>query len=216
MKSQPIRGNVPSGADQTVAAKAQRLLAEHPLMRAAELRAHGVTPSTLSRMVEAGDVVRLGRGLYQLADAPVDSRHELALAAKRVPKGVICLVSALAFHGLTDQLPRRVWVAIGSRDWRPTVDQPLLRIVRLSPDLLSQDIERHAIDGAEVKVFGAGRSVIDAFRWERTVGRNLAIESLREALRQRKATPAQLAETAGRLGAWTKVRPYLEALTADA
>ena len=167
-------------------------------------------------MVEAGDVVRLGRGLYQLADASVDSRHELALAAKRVPRGVICLASALAFHGLTDHLPSRVWVAIGSRDWRPTVDYPPLRVVRLSPDLLSQDVERHPIDGAEVKVFGAARSVIDAFRWERTVGRNLAIESLREALRQRQATPAQLAETAARLGAWAKLRPYLEALTADA
>lgn len=216
MKSQSIRGNVPSRADQSVAAKARHLFSEQAIMRAGELRAQGVPPSTLSRMVAAGDVVRLGRGLYQLADASTNSQHELALAAKRVPKGVICLVSALAFHNLTDQLPRRVWVAIGSRDWRPTVDYPPLRIVRLSPDLLSQDIERHPIDGAEVKVFGAARSVIDAFRWERTVGRNLAIESLREALRQRKATPAQLAETATRLGVWAKVRPYLEALTADA
>lgn len=216
MKTRATQGNVPSGSDQTVAAKVRRLLGERGLMRSTELRAQGVTPSTISRMVEAGDVVRLGRGLYQLSDASVDSRHELALAAKRVPKGVICLVSALAFHGLTDQLPRRVWMAIGSRDWRPTVDYPPLRIVRLSPDLLGQDVERHSIDGAEVKVFGAARSVIDAFRWERTVGRNLAIESLREALRQRKTTPAQLAETAARLGAWAKMRPYLEALTADA
>jgi predicted transcriptional regulator of viral defense system len=185
-------------------------------MRSAELRKEGVTPSTISRMVEAGDVVRLGRGLYQLVDASVGSQHELALAAKRVPKGVICLVSALAFHGLTDQLPRRVWMAIGSRDWQPTVDYPALRIVRLSQDHLGQDVERHVIDGAEVKIFAAARSVADAFRWERTVGRNLAIESLREALRQRKATPAQLAETATRMGAWTKMRPYLEALTADA
>lgn len=211
-----IQGNVPIASDQTVAAKTRRLLGERGLMRSAELRAQGVTPSTISRMVEAGDIVRLGRGLYQLAEASVDSQHELALAAKRVPKGVICLVSALAFHGLTDKLPRRVWIAIGPRDWRPTVDHPPLRIVRLSQDRLGQDVERHSIDGAEVKVFGAARSVIDAFRWERTVGRNLGIESLREALRQRKATPAQLAETAARLGVWTKVRPYLEALTADA
>jgi predicted transcriptional regulator of viral defense system len=216
MKSRSIQGNVPATPDRTVAAKARRLLGERGLMRSAELRAQGVTPSTISRMVEAGDLVRLGRGLYQLAEASVDSRHELALAAKRVPKGVVCLVSALAFHGLTDQLPRRVWVAIGPRDWRPTVDHPPLRIVRLSQDLLSQDVERHSIDGAEVKVFGPARSVIDAFRWDRTVGRNLAIESLREVLRQRKATPAQLSEMAARLGAWTRMRPYLEALTANA
>ncbi len=185
-------------------------------MRASELRAEGVTPATLSRLVAAGEVVRLGRGLYQLADVAVDSQHDLAQAAKRVPKGVICLASALAFHGLTDQLPRRVWMAIGLKDWRPTADRPPLRIVRLSRNLLEQDVEHHVIDGVDVKVFGAARSVIDAFRQERTAGRNLAIEALREILRQRKASPAALADLAQRLGAWAKVRPYLEAFTADA
>jgi predicted transcriptional regulator of viral defense system len=217
MKAPQLKGNVPSFEhDQTLALKAERLLRERGLMRAAELRAAGVTPSTVSRMVEAGYIVRLARGLYQLANAAVDSQHELALAAKRAPKGVICLASALAFHGLTDQLPRRVWMAIGLKDWRPTPDHPPLRIIRLSQNLLTQDVEHHVIDGVEVKVFGAARSVVDAFRAERTVGRNLAIESLREALRQRKATPAHLADIAMRLGAWTKMRPYLEALTADA
>lgn len=185
-------------------------------MRAAELRAKGVTPATLSRMVAAGEVVRLGRGLYQLADASVDTQHDLAQAAKRVPKGVVCLVSALAFHGLTDQLPRRVWLAIGQKDWRPNADYPPLRIVRLARGPLTQDVETHVIEGVTVKVFSAPRSVIDAFRQERAVGRNLGVESLREILRQRKATPAILADIALRLGVWTKVRPYLEALTADA
>lgn len=185
-------------------------------MRSTELKAEGVTAATLARMVEAGEVVRVGRGVYQLADVAVDGGHDLALAAKRVPKGVICLASALAFHGLTDQLPRRVWMAIGLKDWRPTPDRPPLRIVRLSHTHLVQDVESHLIDGVQVKVFGAARSVIDAFRQERTVGRNLAIESLREILRQRKATPAALADMAARLGVWPKVRPYLEALTADA
>jgi predicted transcriptional regulator of viral defense system len=211
------RGNV-SSADpgQTLAAKAAALLQDRGLMRAVELRAQGVTPATLSRMVEAGDIVRLGRGLYQLADAATAGQHDLAMAAKRVPKGVVCLGSALAFHGLTDHMPPRVWMAIGLKDWRPGLDYPPLRVIRLSQSLLAKDVERHRIDGVEVKLFGAARSVIDAFRQERTVGRNLGIESLREALRQRKATPGELADTAMRLGAWPKVRPYLEALTVDA
>ena len=210
-------GNEPfSGARETLAEKAAALLRQRGLMRATELRAEGVTPATLARMTEDGRLLRVGRGLYQLADAKVDNQHDLAQAAKRVPKGVICLTSALAFHELTDQLPRRVWVAIGLRDWAPTVDRPRLRIVRLSERLLSQDVETRLIDGVEVKLFTAGRSVIDAFRQDKLVGRNLAIESLREALRQRKATPAALADIAMRVGAWTKIRPYLEALTADA
>jgi predicted transcriptional regulator of viral defense system len=185
-------------------------------MRAAELRAEGITPATLARMTEDGRLLRLGRGLYQLADAKVDSQHDLAQAAKRIPKGVICLTSALAFHDLTDQLPRRVWVAIGLRHWAPKTERPPLRIIRLSERLLSQDVETRLIDGIEVKLFGAARSVVDAFRQDRLVGRNLAIESLREALRQRRTTPAVLADIAMRIGAWTKIRPYLEALTADA
>ncbi|HEX4179428.1 MAG TPA: type IV toxin-antitoxin system AbiEi family antitoxin domain-containing protein [Caulobacteraceae bacterium] len=206
----------PDSGPQTLASKAISLLRQRGLMRAAELRSEGVTPSTLSRMAQDGLILRVGRGLYQLADAPMGSQHDLARAAKRVPKGVICLSSALAFHGLTDQLPRRVWMAIGLKDWRPTIDRPPLRIIRMSQPLLDQDVEHHLIDGVDIKVFGAARSVIDTFRSERAVGRNLAIESLREALRQRKTTPAKLAEIAMRLGAWTKVRPYLEALTADA
>jgi predicted transcriptional regulator of viral defense system len=213
MSTVNLRGNVPAA---TLAERTRRLLRTRGLMRARELRAEGVTPTTLSRMLEAGEVVRLGRGLYQLADADVDTQHELAQAAKRIPKGVICLTSAIAFHGLTDQLPRRVWIAIGPRDWAPTADRPPLRIVRMAKSLLDADVERHDIEGVEVKIFSAARSVVDAFRHERSVGRNLAIESLREALRQRAATPAEISNLAARHGAWSKVRPYLEALTADA
>jgi predicted transcriptional regulator of viral defense system len=115
MKAHDLQGNVPTGsADETLAARATALFQRRGLLRATELRAAGVMPTTIRRMVAAGDIVRLGRGLYQLAGAPADSQHDLALAAKRVPKGVICLTSALAFHGLTDQLPRRVWIAIGT------------------------------------------------------------------------------------------------------
>jgi predicted transcriptional regulator of viral defense system len=213
MSSANLRENVPTA---NLAARARDLLRTNGLMRACELRAEGVTPATLSRMVEAGKLVRLGRGVYQLADAEVDTWHELAQAAKRIPKGVICLTSAIAFHGLTDHLPPRVWIAIGSRDWSTTAASPPLRIVRMARSLLDADVERHQIDGVEVKVFSAARSVIDAFRHERSVGRNLALEGLRQALRQRAATPAEISSLAARYGAWSKVRPYLEALTADA
>jgi predicted transcriptional regulator of viral defense system len=201
---------------ESLANKATALLRQHGMMRSAELRAAGVTPATIQRLAASGEILRLSRGLYQLADAPVDSQHDLAEAAKRVPKGVVCLTSALAYHGLTDQHPRRVWMAIGLSDWTPAVERPALHIVRMSRNLLSEDVERHAIEGVEVKIFGIARSIVDAFRLERSVGRNLAIEALREALRGRRATPGEIAVMAERRGAWLKMRPYLEAMTADA
>lgn len=204
------------GAPATQRQKAHALLATRGMARLAELMAAGITAATLSRMVEDGEVVRLARGLYQLADAQVDANHELASASKQVPKGVVCLVSALAFHGLTDQLPRRVWIAIGRKDWAPTQKAKQLRIVRFTDPLLSEAVETHTIEGVPVRIFGVAKTVADCFRHRRSVGLTVALEGLQEALRQRKATPAEIARFAQSGGVGTVVRPYLEALTANA
>ncbi|MCY4591700.1 MAG: type IV toxin-antitoxin system AbiEi family antitoxin domain-containing protein, partial [Alphaproteobacteria bacterium] len=97
------------------------------IARLSEFMDAGITAATVGRMVRAGEVNRLARGLYQLADAPLDANHSLAEAAKRVPRGVVCLVSALAYHELTDQLPRAVWMAIGTSDWMPKQERPAMR-----------------------------------------------------------------------------------------
>ena len=186
------------------------------MARLVELKAAGITAATLSRMVEDGEVVRLARGLYQLADAPLEAHHTLAAASKRVPKGVICLVSALAFHGLTDQLPRRVWIAIDQKDWAPRHTEPQVRIVRFADALLSDSVETHPIEGVTVRIFGVAKTIADCFRHRRSVGLTVALEGLQEALRQRKATPADISRHAHRGGVATIVRPYLEALTANA
>jgi predicted transcriptional regulator of viral defense system len=195
--------------------QARALLAGSGMARHSELRDAGVTAATLSRMTRDGEVVRLSRGLYQLPDAELDAHHSLAEAAKRVPKGVVCLTSALTFHGLTDQLPARVWLAIGNKDWLPKVDQPPLRIVRFTPALLAKGVETHIIEGVSVRIFGIAKTVADCFRHRRTVGLSVALEGLQEALRQRKATPAEIASQAERGGIATVIRPYLEALTAN-
>lgn len=198
------------------AERVREILASRGLMRAAELRALGIVPATLSRMTADGLISRLGRGLYQLPDAAVEEQHTIAEAAKRVPRGVACLVSALSFHELTDQLPKRVWLAIGRKDWAPKLDTPPIRIVRYSEKLLAADVETHRVEGVEVKVFSPIRTVIDLFRLERLVGLPIAIEGLRELLRSRRATPGELAVRATALGAWPKMRPYVETLSADA
>jgi len=195
---------------------ARKLLAERGMARLADLRAAGVTAATMTRMANDGEVVRLARGLYQLADAELHAQHSLAEVAARVPKGIICLTSALAFHGLTDQLPRKVWIAIGVSDWAPEPSSPPLRIVRMTNALLGDGVETHTIESVRVKVFSIAKTIADCFRHRRSVGLSIALEGLQEALRQRKVTPAAMSRQAAKSGVATVMRPYLEALTANA
>ena len=196
--------------------QAIQLLRSQGMMRLSEFKANGITAATVGRMVRARQVNRLARGLYQLPDAPLVAHHSLAEAAKRVPKGVVCLVSALAYHELTDQLPRSVWMAIGTRDWMPKEGRPAMRIVRFTDALLTDDVLTVHIENVPVKVFGIAKTIADCFRYRRKVGQTVALEGLQEALRQRKASPAEIARHAERGGVATVVRPYLEALTANA
>jgi predicted transcriptional regulator of viral defense system len=192
------------------------LLKRQGLMRLAEFSEAGITATTISRMERAGEVARLARGLYQLPDAALDVQQSLAEAARLVPKGVICLASALAFHGLTDQMPPQVWIAIGRKDWRPRISYPPIRIARFSDELLRRSVELKTIAGTPVPVFGVAKTVADLFRYRRTVGDALAIEGLRQALRRRLATPSEIAREGEAAGAWATMEPYLMALTSDA
>ena len=203
---------MPEGKTQREQAK--EMLRDRGIVRLSEFKKAGITAATIGRMRDDGEVIRLARGLYQLPDAPLDANHSLAEAAKRVPKGVVCLTSALAFHELTDQLPRSVWMAIGKNDWSPQ-DEPALRIVRFTGALLAEDVKTTSIEGVPVKVFGVAKTIADCFRHRRSVGQSVALEGLQEALRQRKATPAEIARSAASGGVSTIVRPYLEALTAN-
>ena len=123
---------MPAPDISTQRTQALTLLKRRGMTRLAEFSEAGITATTVGRMERAGEVVRLARGLYQLPDAALDAQQSLAEAARLVPKGVICLASALAFHGLTDQIPPKVWIAIGRKDWRPRLTYPPIRIARFS------------------------------------------------------------------------------------
>lgn len=193
--------------------RALALLRRNGITRLAEFQQAGITAATISRLEAAGMISRLARGLYQLPDAPVDANHTLAEAAKLVPKGVICLTSALAFHELTDQIPARVWLAIGPKDWRPRRKYPPMRFAHFSIRQLKIGVEHHRIEGVSVPIFSVPKTVADLFRYRRTVGINVAIEGLREAIRQRKATPGEIARHAAEAGVWKVMEPYMSALT---
>ena len=185
------------------------------MARLSELIGEGVTASTVSRLEREGAIIRLARGLYQLPDASIDAHHTLAEAAKLVPKGVICLTSALAFHELTDQIPAKVWIAIGPKDWRPKFRYPPARFAHFPRNHLRIGVEHHVIDGVEVPIFGIAKTIADLFRYRRIIGINVALEGLREALRKRRATLAQIAKYASDARVWKIMEPYVSALTSD-
>ncbi|MBR0900264.1 type IV toxin-antitoxin system AbiEi family antitoxin domain-containing protein [Bradyrhizobium tropiciagri] len=203
--------------------RAIKLLKEHGIARSSELTAAGVTAATVARMKQKGLIVQLGRGLYQLPDAPIDTHHSLVEATKRVPKGVIALISALSFHDLTDTIPSRVWLAIGSKDRQPLPTNPPMQFVRFSPERLQEGVETHIIEGCSVKIFSPAKTVVDLFRYRRSAGTryrhstglNLALEGLREALRTRKVKPSEIADFARKAGVWKAMQPYMDAMTAN-
>jgi predicted transcriptional regulator of viral defense system len=213
MNDNPRKNNARQLTSQR--AQARHVLGSAGMMRASELVAQGIAATTISRMLEDGDIIRLSRGLYQLSDAPLDTQHDLAEAAKRVPNGVICLVSALSYHELTDQLPRQVWMAIGAKDWAPADHGPKLRLIRMTDALLIRDTDTAVIGHVPVRVFNVPRTLADCFRFRAKVGLSVAVEALQEALRRRRTTPALIAEHAQSRRVWAVMRPYIEAFTID-
>jgi predicted transcriptional regulator of viral defense system len=195
--------------------KAEALLRDGRLLRLRDLVRAGVAPETMARFVRNGIAVRPARGLYQLADAIPDARHTLAEAAALVPKGVVCLTSALQFHELTLQMPSAVWVAIDRAGWKPKVASPAIRFVRFSGRTLTEGVERHQIEGVDVPVYEPAKTIVDCFRYRNKIGLDIALEGLREGLRQRRVTSDQLWQFAkiGRI--WSVIRPYVEAIVAD-
>lgn len=190
------------------------ILARQPIVRAYELRQEGIDPPTISRAVEAGELVRISRGLYQRADSEIDTHQTLAEAAKTVPRGVVAMVSALAFHELTDQMPRKVWMAVSVKDWSANVPSyPPIRIVEFRDRYMQHGVEHHMISGTQVPIYSVTKTLADVFRNRKLVDRSVAVEALRSTLDQRKATPAAIAEAAMAGDAWNIMRPYLEALT---
>lgn len=190
-----------------------RLAKTQRLLRARDLTAQGLPTVALTRLMHAGKLERLARGTYALPGAPIGEHRSLAEVALRVPKGVVCLLSALRVHDIGTQAPFEVWLAIPHRAAVPKLDQPRLRIVRMSDRSLADDLQRIQVDGVAVPVFGAARTVVDAFRFRNKIGVDVAIEALRDGWTKRKFTMDELWRHA-EAGRMTRVmRPYIEAVT---
>jgi len=189
-----------------------RLVTKGAVLRAREARAHGVHTGTLTRMVRAGELERLGPGRYRQASTNVSENHSLALACGAVPSGVVCLLSALRFHNVGTQLPREVWVAVPRGTRVPGLSYPPLRLTRISAPLFNVGMEEHRIEGQRVKVTSVARTVVDCFRFRNKVGMDVVLEALVDARRSRRLDLNELHRIAKALRVDRVMRPYLEML----
>ena len=199
-------------AEETLKERAIAIARKRGIARARDFDAAGVPRAYLRRLRDEGLLVRMGRGLYQLADAPRSEAHSLAEAARVVPHGVVCLLSALQFHGLTTQLPHEVWMLIGHKKWAPKNPPVSLRIIRATGKALTAGVEQHKIEGVEVPVTSPAKTVTDCFKYRNQVGLDVAIEALRDCLRARRAAVDDLWRFAAIDRVQNVMRPYIEAI----
>ncbi|NQV28877.1 MAG: type IV toxin-antitoxin system AbiEi family antitoxin domain-containing protein [Rhodopirellula sp.] len=189
------------------------LVREAGILRPRDLDAHQIPREYLTRLCHRGLLERTGRGLYVLADSEPTENQTLAEACKRLPNATVCLLSALQFHGLTTQAPFEVWMAIGGKDRRPTVDYPPLRIVRFSGDALTFGVQETTIQNVPVRMFSPAKTVADCFKYRNKIGLDVAIEALRDAWRQKRVTMDELLSAAKVCRVARIMRPYLESVT---
>ncbi|HZQ34670.1 MAG TPA: type IV toxin-antitoxin system AbiEi family antitoxin domain-containing protein [Dehalococcoidia bacterium] len=204
MQPQPRSDNV-----QGVLQLAQRA----GVIRPRDLAHAGIDPAYLRRLYRAGQFERVGRGLYVPVGWQPTEHAQIAQAAKRVPRGVLCLLSALRFHELGTQQPYAVWLAIGVKDRRPRETGLPLQIVRFSGAAYSEGVEEHELEGVPVRVYGLAKTIADCFKYRNKIGLDVALEALRDGWRRRRVTMDELWRYARACRMTNVMRPYLESLT---
>jgi predicted transcriptional regulator of viral defense system len=192
--------------------KTMQYVRRHGMVRPRDIEAIGIPREYLLRLHQQGRLNRPGRGIYTLPDAEVTERHSYAEVAKRVPEGILCLLSSLAFHEITTQSPAAVWIALPKGARTPAITSPNLRIVRLTEPSLTVGIEEYMVEGVSVRVYSAAKTVADCFKFRNKIGIDVSVEALKDCLRQKKATVNEIYRYAKICRVSNVIRPYMEAL----
>lgn len=194
--------------------RAETLFQEHGgMLRTSRALALGIHPRTLYALRDSGRLVEVARGLYRLADAPALSTPDLVRVATLVPKAVICLISALAFHEIATQLPREVYIALPRTARHPRLFHPPVRVFWFSGLPLTEGVEFHKLDGVEIRVYSVAKTIADCFKYRHKIGLDVALEALRDSWRHRRVTMDGLWRHAAICRVRNVMRPYLESLT---
>ncbi len=197
---------------QTVIKAALQVFEKIKVMRSAEIFAQGIQPRILYQMRDDGLVVQEGRGLYRLAEEQLWSDPDLTLVSLRIPKGVVCLISALYFHRLTTQIPHEVYIALPKDSEKPRIQYPPTRFFWISPEPFKAGIETHTIDNVDIKVYSVAKTIADCFKFRNKIGMDVALEALREGLRYKRCTPEEILRFARINRVERVILPYVEAL----
>lgn len=182
------------------------------VLRMSEALAAGLSRRALYTLRDAGAIRQLSRGVYQLASLPELEAPDLVTVATRVPNGVVCLISALAYHELTTQIPHAVDIALPRGAEKPRIDYPPVSVYWFSGPAFMSGIETRTVDGQKIRIYSAEKSVADAFKYRNKLGLDVALEALRTWRRRRGASVERLLEQARACRVERIMRPYLEAL----
>lgn len=182
------------------------------VIRASELAEKGIPSIYLTRLVRDGRLERINRGLYRLPESDTTEHFTLIQAVKRVPHGVICLLSALSFHDISTQLPHQIWMAIERGKWEAGIRDLPLRLFEFSGKSFHEGIETHDIQGVTVNIYCPSKTVADCFKYRNKIGIEVALEALRDCFRERKCTHEDLWHYAKVCRVANVMRPYLEAI----
>ncbi len=185
---------------------------QYDILRPRDIEAVGISGIYLNKLYNDGVLDRHGRGLYTLKNADFDQNKTLVEACKKIPNGVVCLLSALQFHELTTELPFEIWIAIDRNAHKPKYDYPPVRIFRFSELALTFGVKEYQINNSKVKVFTPAKTVADCFKYRNKIGIDVAIEALREVWSSKKATMNELYEAAKVCRVHNVMRPYMESL----
>lgn len=179
------------------------------IMRTSEALSAGIHPRTLYKMRDSGEVVELSRGVFQLASNSGNEHIDLAAVAKRAPKGVICLISALSFHEITTEIPHAVYLATQTGTEKPKIDFPPTRIFLFSQDTIDIGVEDRKIGGVPVKIFSSEKTVADCFKFRNKIGLDVAIEALKMWI-SKKGSRRKILEFAEICRVEKIIRPFME------
>lgn len=182
------------------------------IIRSVDVVAEGLPREYLSRLAKEGELVREEHGLYHLPDYEPNEYHSLIEASQKIPKGVICLLSALRFHNLTTQNPFEVWVAVENKSYLPKFDYPPVRVVYFSGFAWSAGVVRHDTKSIKIPVFNEAKTIADCFKYRNKIGLDVALESLRAGWREKRFNVDEIYEYADICRVKNVMRPYLEAL----
>jgi predicted transcriptional regulator of viral defense system len=188
------------------------LAREQGVVRSTDLKSRGIPREYLSKLHREGVFKRASRGVYYLPETELTEHHSLAEAIKIVPRGIVCLLSALRFHDLTTQSPFEVWLALDRKAYRPLGDGVSLHVVRFSGRALTAGVEEHLIEGVKVQVYSPAKTVADCFKYRNKIGLDIALETLRDYRKSDGASADELWKYAKICRVANVMRPYMEAL----